>query len=161
MGSLENKIWQVWQINLTNLTNLSDNSILVPNFRRIFVRTNLFPCSHLWSLSCFPFCVFLLPGAFFFCVCPILFPCSVIHGLHVGRSFYIGLFPEYFVCFVLIGVAIRSNLSATALSICCLSLTYTLLLRLILRLILRSFRLIVHCDKILILCLFKDLKGCQ
>ena len=28
--------------NLTNLTNLSDKSILVPNFRRIFVQTNLF-----------------------------------------------------------------------------------------------------------------------
>ena len=40
--SLENKIWQIWLINLTNLTNLSDKSILVPNFRRIFVRTNLF-----------------------------------------------------------------------------------------------------------------------
>ena len=39
--SLENKIWQILQINLTNLTNLSDKSILVPNFRHIFVRTNL------------------------------------------------------------------------------------------------------------------------
>ena len=42
--SLENKIWQIWQINLTNLTNLSDKFVLVPNFRRIFVRTNLFFC---------------------------------------------------------------------------------------------------------------------
>ena len=40
--SLENKIWQ---INLTNLTNLSDKSILVLNFRRNFVRTNLFSFS--------------------------------------------------------------------------------------------------------------------
>ena len=43
--SLEKKIWQIWQINLTNLTNLSDKAILVPNFRRIFDRTNLFKIS--------------------------------------------------------------------------------------------------------------------
>ena len=53
--SLENKIWQIWLINLTNLTNLSDKSILVPNFRRIFVRTNLF-----LVLPLFPFPFFFL-----------------------------------------------------------------------------------------------------
>ena len=43
------QIWQIWQnmTNLTNLTNLSlqFNSILVPYFRRIFVRTKLLICT--------------------------------------------------------------------------------------------------------------------
>jgi len=81
--SLENKIWQ---INLTNLTNLSDKSILVPHFRRIFVRTNLFFLIPLYMFNEIQICTWANP---------MIFLLISFIDLYDNPNLYFGSYPSF------------------------------------------------------------------